>query len=360
MAIAGRVAIVPKGEWSQSVTYDKLDLVTYNGNTFIAYKSSVGVEPVDGDTWMLVMQGIDPQDIENIIDGTTPVGNSNKLGGKEASEYALAEEIKDNSLWNALTEGFDLKNALGNYRTSNGSIVTSLLNRPSDLSSGEITVEWFPSSTSGSNLYGMQVLKFSATTKYVIYFRMRQNTVWSDWKTIATLSDLANYLPIGGGMLLGDLYVNNGYGYNMANSNYNLFVALNEAKNLEADHRTLLIATSKFQGIANALQLQDTVNGKNTNYDILHTGNKPSGEYTGTGATTSRSITVGGITSGVLHVTGGGYSAFVTQYGATVHGGNSVQYLPTSQIKYIGGVLTIATASALVNSSGTKYGYSSL
>ena len=87
MAIAGRVAIVPKGEWSQSVTYDKLDLVTYNGNTFIAYKSSVGVEPVDGDTWMLVMQGIDPQEINNIIDGTTPVGNALKLGGKGASEY---------------------------------------------------------------------------------------------------------------------------------------------------------------------------------------------------------------------------------------------------------------------------------
>lgn len=87
MAIAGRVAIVPKGEWSQSVTYDKLDLVTHNGNTFIAYKSSVGVTPVDGDTWMLVMQGIDPQDIDNIINGTTPVGNANKLNGLTAEEF---------------------------------------------------------------------------------------------------------------------------------------------------------------------------------------------------------------------------------------------------------------------------------
>lgn len=38
MAIAGRVAIVPKGEWSANATYKRLDAVTYNNTLYFAKK----------------------------------------------------------------------------------------------------------------------------------------------------------------------------------------------------------------------------------------------------------------------------------------------------------------------------------
>lgn len=38
MAVAGRVAIVPKGEWSADVTYKRLDAVTYNNTLYFAKK----------------------------------------------------------------------------------------------------------------------------------------------------------------------------------------------------------------------------------------------------------------------------------------------------------------------------------
>lgn len=38
MAIAGRVAIVPKGEWSADATYKRLDAVTYNNTLYFAKK----------------------------------------------------------------------------------------------------------------------------------------------------------------------------------------------------------------------------------------------------------------------------------------------------------------------------------
>lgn len=38
MAIAGRVAIVPKGDWSADVTYKRLDAVTYNNALYFAKK----------------------------------------------------------------------------------------------------------------------------------------------------------------------------------------------------------------------------------------------------------------------------------------------------------------------------------
>ena len=47
MAIAGRVAIVPKGEYSNAVTYDKLDLVMFNNDAYIAKKASTGIEPTN-------------------------------------------------------------------------------------------------------------------------------------------------------------------------------------------------------------------------------------------------------------------------------------------------------------------------
>ena len=104
MAIAGRVAIVPKGEWSENVTYDKLDLVTRNGNAYIAYQSSTGVEPVNGETWMLILESVSTddvnqlkEDVEAILNGTTSVGNALQLGGKDASEYALGTNGVANS-----------------------------------------------------------------------------------------------------------------------------------------------------------------------------------------------------------------------------------------------------------------------
>lgn len=38
MAIAGRVAIVPKGDWSADATYKRLDAVTYNNTLYFAKK----------------------------------------------------------------------------------------------------------------------------------------------------------------------------------------------------------------------------------------------------------------------------------------------------------------------------------
>lgn len=40
MAIAGRVAIVPKGDWSANATYKRLDAVTYNNTLYFAKGSS--------------------------------------------------------------------------------------------------------------------------------------------------------------------------------------------------------------------------------------------------------------------------------------------------------------------------------
>lgn len=49
MAIAGRVAIVPKGDWSADATYKRLDAVTYNNTLYFA-KKDVPAGTVTGNT----------------------------------------------------------------------------------------------------------------------------------------------------------------------------------------------------------------------------------------------------------------------------------------------------------------------
>ena len=45
MAIAGKVAITPKGEWNSVSTYEKLDAVSHNNGLYIAKKASSGIIP---------------------------------------------------------------------------------------------------------------------------------------------------------------------------------------------------------------------------------------------------------------------------------------------------------------------------
>lgn len=53
MASAGRILIMPKGSYDSSVTYEMLDLVKHNGTSWIAKKTSVGIEPSEsnGEYW---------------------------------------------------------------------------------------------------------------------------------------------------------------------------------------------------------------------------------------------------------------------------------------------------------------------
>lgn len=76
MANAGRVAIVPKGEYSDTVDYKRLDLVRFDNDLYIAKKANTGVAPTDSETWMLALENVSQTQYDDLINGTTPVGNA--------------------------------------------------------------------------------------------------------------------------------------------------------------------------------------------------------------------------------------------------------------------------------------------
>lgn len=81
MAVAGKVAITPKGNWSSGISYQKLDLVYYNNASYVSIQPSTGVVPTNTTYWMLVLQSASEADLEAIISGATKVGNAKTLNG---------------------------------------------------------------------------------------------------------------------------------------------------------------------------------------------------------------------------------------------------------------------------------------
>ena len=58
MASAGRILIMPKGEWNAETTYEMLDLVKHNGTSWLAKKTVLGIEPSNenGEYWQNVFE----------------------------------------------------------------------------------------------------------------------------------------------------------------------------------------------------------------------------------------------------------------------------------------------------------------
>lgn len=95
-----------------------------------------------------------------------------------------------------------------------------------------------------------------------------------------------------------------------------------------------------------------------TNREILHTGNKPTGTYTGNGDAIERTINTGGIGSACI-INGGGWFAVVGTYGGVYVNGvqGTVHAIKHAELKFSNGILTIATTNPCVNASTEIYTY---
>lgn len=66
MASAGRILILPKGEYNASTTYEMLDLVSHNGASWLAKKTVSGIEPsIENNEYWQNMINFDPSDFDS-------------------------------------------------------------------------------------------------------------------------------------------------------------------------------------------------------------------------------------------------------------------------------------------------------
>lgn len=186
MAIAGRVAIVPKGNWSANATYKRLDAVTYNNTLYFAKKEvPAGTETSNTEYWSKSIVGgagsiatkedvgiVKPADgltvaedgtLKVSIDGTTltmdQVNNVIKLADtlKEKIGSALQpESIVNNQI--TTVEGFAL-----DARQANPNLDGTLAKQISDLNGSLENLNNFTDILSNSDLND---IKFFNIGKY--------------------------------------------------------------------------------------------------------------------------------------------------------------------------------------------------
>ena len=333
MAVAGKVAITLStengGAWSADVTYDRLVAVKHNNNLYISRKTVANVEPPNNEFWFLALEGFSGDDIEDIINGTTQVGNAKTLDGHGAEYFAksgfgLGESANIVDSWdNATLPGFYI---------SKGNAPTSDYAHGVVFSNSELLITQIVTSRPAGN-----------TEQPQTYVRTNnRDGVWSEWKQIATILDLANYLPLTGGTV--------GDGTKAASlsvrgsSSYSLIDYMNDANNIRW-------GCLGFAGANNPYFLTgDRLNG----YALLHTGNKPAGTYTGTGET--KTINTGGIGDCAIVWRDDGLFSILT-YGGVINGGNDGAVSTGTGANCKNGNITVAGSDKHYNEAGVTYKY---
>lgn len=407
MAIAGKVAITPKGEWNANTAYTKLDLVFYDNASYVAIQPSTGVEPTNTSYWMLVVQSAGGADLEGIINGDIQVGNAKTLDGHEAEYFAPYEKVVSGVVLssNILEYALTLENGNHFVRLSGNAHDGSGLPH-NNYRFGCAQIE----KRSASNI---MVMLWGIAQDYPPQINYYNGASWSGWQTIATLTDLANYLPKTGGYITGaEAGIGSGSsesGYTWGLRNSKRFITeqvladgtyrVRDTNNSKNIINSTVDGTNTFNGAASGnlpingggtvrkegdtpLVVENTKagysytyigykNANDINYmgfnngkpyvygqgDILHTGNKPTGTYTGNGDATSRTISTGGI-GNVLYVWSENGNAVIMPTGGFVSSPSSgVTRLPSNEARFANGVLTLSTTNAVINANGTVTEY---
>ena len=92
--------------------------------------------------------------------------------------------------------------------------------------------------------------------------------------------------------------------------------------------------------------------------ELLHTGNRPAGSYSGNGSAASRTVDTGG-SGNVVMIRGGALGAILSANGGIAWDTStgSTRAFASSAAKFVGGVLTLATDSYYLNSASLTYYY---
>ncbi len=158
MASAGRILIMPKGNYDSSITYEMLDLVFHSGASWVAKKNVTGIEPSDANAehWMKMCESVDLTEVIMRIAAL----ESQMLGTISLDDIDLS--------------GYATKSELTNYLKLTGGILSGKLGFGND--KGVIA----------ANDYGafIQAKKDSTNYRHIKIENPSQPTEASDWAKI--------------------------------------------------------------------------------------------------------------------------------------------------------------------------------
>lgn len=90
-ASAGRVLLMPKGDYNASETYTILDCVTFGSSAYVCKKTSTGHAPTDTEYWQVLVRGVSGVEPEKIGIGFGISSNTGAARTAQLTNYQLTE-----------------------------------------------------------------------------------------------------------------------------------------------------------------------------------------------------------------------------------------------------------------------------
>ena len=160
MANAGRILIMPKGNYDASKTYEMLDLVSYNGTSWLAKKTVKGIEPSDANSeyWHSMF---------NVDIGAIQAGIE-EIGSKTMTNFGRTEGIN-----------IDSNEMLSGSKQGRYFIETAKNPEGTHPEEGHYMLLNFPA---------LQIAVIGASTK--MYIRLYSNDQWYPWTKFVREQDV--------------------------------------------------------------------------------------------------------------------------------------------------------------------------
>ena len=88
-ASAGRVLLIPKGDWNAETTYTGLDWVRHNGAAWVCKNTCTGVEPTEAnaDNWQIMSRDGDSVTVDTAMSDSSTNTVQNKVIKKYVDEH---------------------------------------------------------------------------------------------------------------------------------------------------------------------------------------------------------------------------------------------------------------------------------
>ena len=179
MTSAGRILIMPKGNYESSVTYEMLDMVHYKGTSWVAKRTAKGIEPSDANSeyWYKmvgfnIINNLETTEEGGALDARQGKVLDDKLDALEKNVSDALGEVEENIA--AAFDGYKIFTATYSGTTdTNGFFVDSNLSNDIDILSCKLI------SKSG---FCRPYYKKDANWSFLI----------EDWKKIAMANELVN------------------------------------------------------------------------------------------------------------------------------------------------------------------------
>lgn len=391
----GKILMMPKGDYSASTAYEVLDVVNHDGASWMCKKNCKGQTPTatNADYWQSIGIAVDLSEIQS-----SSLGVLDKEGWYRVAAYPMPTEnagrgISSNGCTLTIKQRYSSQD--GEYHELKLiSVYNSqeIISVASKCSIGARNVTKARYTYDSDNAY-LEIYYCRSTANSILFEVSHPKDRSSMWKAItpvatlealdgvtvtttydipanvtpATSVDLANYLPKNAPQL------NDGESLHLkpVASGTNAIGSMFKNKNGDVDGGVVAFCNN---GLVDNINIavgttspwvsqfglniaKDAITWKNNN--LLHTGNKPSGTYQGTGDATQRIINIGGIGDWVFlwdnytlnNVIVGRNGAITWDYLG------QFSTIPQAEIHFVEGVLVIQSTRPAINQAGAYFYY---